>query len=245
MNKITQVINNLTPYKTIRVKNQSHEWFDGELAEQISNRDKVFKKFKKSELYIDELIYKEAKNTVQRLIKEKKKKFFSKKLEENTDEPKELKKLGLPKTKTPPSNICLKENDGLSFCSLSIANNFKEFFSNLARNLIEKLPTGPNKFDINSVREFYKPLNLEENPFHFTKVSENTISDFLKELKTNKATGIDNLSGRFLKDGSKVLATPIAQICNLSIKLSTVPDECKIAKLKPLYKKGKKADPKN
>ena len=80
---------------------------------------------------------------------------------------------------------------------------------------------------------------------HFTKVSENTISNFLKEIKTNKATGIDNLSGRFLKDGSKVLATPITQICNLSIKLSTVPDECKIAKLKPLYKKGKKTDPKN
>ena len=72
-----------------------------------------------------------------------------------------------------------------------------------------------------------------------------TISDFLKELETNKVTGIDNLSGRFLKDGSKVLATPIPQICNLSIKLSTVPDECKIAKLKPLYKKGKKTDPKN
>ena len=80
--------------------------------------------------------------------------------------------------------------------------------------MIEKLPTGPNNFDINSVREFYKPLNLEENPFQnpfrFTKISENTTSDFLKELKTNKATGIDNLSGRFLKDGSKVLATPIA-----------------------------------
>ena len=172
------------------MKNQSSEWFDGELAEQISNRDKLFKKFKKRKLHIDELIYKEAKNTVQHLIKEKKKKFFSKKLEENIGEPKELwknlKKLVLPKTKTDPMSICLKENDSLSFCSLSIANNFKELFSNLARNLIGKLPTAPNKFDINSVREFYKPLNLEENPFHFTKVSENTISDFLKELKTNK-----------------------------------------------------------
>ena len=107
------------------------------------------------------------------------------------------------------------------------------------------MPTGPNKFDINSVREFYKPFNLEENPFHFNKLSENNISDFLKELKTNKATGIENLSGRFLKDGSKVLATPIAQTCNLSIALSTVPDQCKIAKLKPLYKKGKKTDSKN
>ena len=49
----------------------------------------------------------------------------------------------------------------------------------------------------------------------------------------------------YLKDGSKVLTTPIAQIWNNSIKLSTVPDECKIVKLKALYKKGKKTDPKN
>ena len=179
---------------------------------------------------------------MQRLIKEKKKTFFSKKLEEKIGEPKELwknlKKLDVPKRKTPSSNICLKKNDGLSFCPLSIANNFKIIFFQSYTKLNKKLPTGPNKFDINSVRELYKPLNFEENTFHFTKVSEKTISDFLKELKTNKATGIYILSGRFLKDGSKVLPTPIAQICNLSIKLSKVPDECKIAK--PLYKKVRK-----
>ena len=48
VNKITQVINNLAPYKTIRVKNQSNKWFDGELVEQISIRDKLFKNFKKA-----------------------------------------------------------------------------------------------------------------------------------------------------------------------------------------------------
>ena len=78
VNKITQVINNLAPYKTIRVKNQSNKWFDGELAEQISDRDKLFKKFEKSKLHIDELIYKEAKNTVQHLINGNKKKKFAK-----------------------------------------------------------------------------------------------------------------------------------------------------------------------
>ena len=36
--KIIQLINNLALYKTIRVKNQSNKWFDGELAEQLSNR---------------------------------------------------------------------------------------------------------------------------------------------------------------------------------------------------------------
>ena len=38
---------------------------------------------------------------------------------------------------------------------------------------------------------------------------------------------------------------PITQLCNLSIKLSVFPDDCKIAKLKPLYKKGSNIDPKN
>ena len=35
------------------------------------------------------------------------------------------------------------------------------------------------------------------------------------------------------------------KIINLSIKLSTFPEECKVAKLKPIFKKGARADPKN
>ena len=35
VNKITQVINNLALYKTIRVKNQSNEWFDGVLNKYL------------------------------------------------------------------------------------------------------------------------------------------------------------------------------------------------------------------
>ena len=36
-----------------------------------------------------------------------------------------------------------------------------------------------------------------------------------------------------------------AVIINLSIKLSTFPEECKIAKLKPIFKKVAGTDPKN
>ena len=35
------------------------------------------------------------------------------------------------------------------------------------------------------------------------------------------------------------------KIINLSIKLSTFPEECKVAKLKPIFKKGAWTDPKN
>ena len=49
---------------------------------------------------------------------------------------------------------------------------------------------------------------------------------------------MDNLSGRFLRDGAKVLAKPITDICNLSITSGKFPDSCKVAKLKPIYEKG-------
>ena len=60
----------------------------------------------------------------------------------------------------------------------------------------------------------------------FGKVSSASILKILKEFKANKATGVGNLD-------------------NLSIKLASFPDKCKVAKIKPLHKKGLKTDPKN
>ena len=53
-----------------------------------------------------------------------------------------------------------------------------------------------------------------------------------------------NENSLIIKDGATVFAKPISQICNLSIKYSIFPSDCKIAKLKPLFKKGSKTDPK-
>ena len=48
------------PLKERRVKQNSQEWFDGEIADEIKNQDKLFKKFKKSKLQIDKDIYNAA-----------------------------------------------------------------------------------------------------------------------------------------------------------------------------------------
>ena len=65
----------------------------------------------------------------------------------------------------------------------------------------------------------------------------NNLLNLLKSINPTNAAGIDNIAGKFLKEGASVLATPLTQICNLSICLSTFPDKCKHAKLKPLLKK--------
>ena len=59
-----------------------------------------------------------------------------------------------------------------------------------------------------------------------------------RKTQVSEAAGIDNLSGHFLKEGAKVLSKPISNLCNLSLTSETFPDICKVAKLKPLLKKG-------
>ena len=51
-------------------------------------------------------------------------------------------------------------------------------------------------------------------------------------------------SNRFLNEGAEVLVLTLRNIINLSVKLSTFPEECKIAKLKPIFKKGARTVPK-
>ena len=58
--------------KEIRIKNNTQEWFDNEIAEAIIIREKYFKKFKKSNLQIDYDFDNEAKYNTQKLIKQKK-----------------------------------------------------------------------------------------------------------------------------------------------------------------------------
>ena len=140
--------------------------FDKEIAEKLSLRDKLFKKFKSSHLNIDWEIYKKARNEVQRTIKQKKIQYLEEKLSENIAKQKELwqtlKQLGLPNKKNSPSNTCLKNKNGLLFDSMSIAGTFKKYYSSLAENLVLKLPKPLNNFGIQSVKNYYKKCNLNE-----------------------------------------------------------------------------------
>ena len=66
--KLIELVNNIAPLKTARIKNASNKWFDSGIAEKLSIRDKLFKKFKSSRLNINWEIYKEQtrKNSISR-----------------------------------------------------------------------------------------------------------------------------------------------------------------------------------
>ena len=235
--------------KKIRIKGNTKAWFDSEVISIINKRDDYYKKLKSSGLETDKDLLKAAKISLKNMIQKKKRTFFQDKLKENSNKSNELwktlKSLGMNSKNMKKSKICLKENGVTQFEPKKNENIFKTFYSELAGNLVKKLPKPPLKFNTDKTMIFCKKLKPNLEKFELVCITEETIKKLSCCLDVSKVLGMDEIFPRFLKDGTEVLAKPICDIINLSIKLSTFPDKYKIANLTPLFKKGSKTDPRN
>ena len=133
-----------------------------------------------------------------KLIKEKKT-FYKEKLKENIGKPRQLwkalKSLGLRCKKGSISSICLKKDDKTSFDGKTNANTFKEFFCNLASDLVAKLPPPSNKFGKSTALNYYQNiLDLLPNKFNFSNVTE----DFVLKLFNKTLTKVHILNCHWL-----------------------------------------------
>ena len=135
------VIHKVASIKERRVKQNSQEFFDGKIADEIKNRDKLFKKFKKSKLHIDKDIYNVARYKVRKMTFDKKRLFFEKKIKltESIGKPKDLwkalKSLGLPNKISSCEVSALKINNTVEHDANSVLESFKNYYSTLAENL--------------------------------------------------------------------------------------------------------------
>ena len=62
----------------------------------------------------------------------------------------------------------------------------------------------------------------------------------MREFNDNKSCGRDDHYPRILKHCSNSLASPLCTLFNTSFKCGKIPDDCKLANVIPLYKKGTK-----
>ena len=92
--------------------------------------------------------------------------------------------------------------------------------------MVSKLPQSPNVLTESKVASYYDNVKFKDLHFEFSETSPEKILNILKGLNPSKAAGIDNVYGKFLKDGADIL--PISQLCNLPIELNLFPRSCKI-----------------
>ena len=67
----------------------------------------------------------------------------------------------------------------------------------------------------------------------------------LSKLKPGKATGLDGIPPRLLKDAGPEIARPIAYLINLTISKGEIPSGWKAARVTPIFKSGTKSDENN
>ena len=62
----------------------------------------------------------------------------------------------------------------------------------------------------------------------------------IKELKSKKSCGYDEITARILKISIPFIVSPQTYICNRMLTTGTFPDRLKFSEIKPMYKKGDK-----
>ena len=77
---------------------------------------------------------------------------------------------------------------------------------------MKKLPKRPDKYSLNIKIQHYDVF-IQSDSFNLATVSKHTILFISKNTKVFKV-GLDSRSGRFLKDGGKVLAKFVTDLCN-------------------------------
>jgi hypothetical protein len=71
------------------------------------------------------------------------------------------------------------------------------------------------------------------------------IEKIIKELKSKKSCGYDEITARILKISSPFIVSPLTCICNRMLTTGTLPDRLKFSEIKPIYKKCDKTPDKS
>ena len=88
--------------------------------------------------------------------------------------------------------------------------------------------------------EFYRNKHVTEDMFSLGNVTVGQVSKILHSMSSSKATGLDEIPAKYLNDGSSVISKLLTHIINLSITTGSIPDDLKMARIVPLYKKNSK-----
>ena len=213
---------------------------NSQLSQAMSQRDYLHRRAIKSNSPHLWSRYKKLKNYVNKEIQKCKAEYYSNLILENKSNPSALwKTLNEITSRKQSSPISCIEADGLAHCdNQSIAKILNVHFSTIGTKLAMKLKsfiTLPSS-----------PARSTDLPkFVFKPITEEFVRGQLKQLRTNKAIGLDNISARLLKDSASAISKSLTKLFNQSLVTRTFPSLWKFGKVSALFKKGDRCDPNN
>jgi uncharacterized protein YktA (UPF0223 family) len=119
----------------------------------------------------------------------------------------------------------------------NVAELLNSIFSKISEELVKR--TGSRM--TNPVSQHVK-INVNTNTMFLSPITENKMENAAKALKNKLSAGIDEIPDCVVKQCIKVLKRPLTNIYNASLESGIFPDQLKVAKVIPLYKKGDRKD---
>lgn len=77
---------------------------------------------------------------------------------------------------------------------------FKDFYSKVAANLVNRLGAVKNTFDTNSVIKYYSALHIPSESLKFQSLNQRQVFEILSNNDPERAYGLDEILARMLKD---------------------------------------------
>ena len=237
------VADNHAPLMSKKTRGKQTPWMSGQIKKVMYQRDNQLKKAKLSNRDEDWKLYRSLRNQVTAQIRKAKCNYNKKLIQDNSDNPKTFWKtinkiLPNEKKKRVPSAINIDGN--LITDRNMIANAFNLYFIGSVARLTAFLGF-PNKNQGTYISSDYL-IKLSKNSFRFTSVSTNFTIEFLRKLKVRKASGLDQIPARLMRDAAAEICNPLTKIINVSLETGYFPREWKVARVVPLFKSGKITD---
>ena len=121
-----------------------------------------------------------------------------------------------------------------------LVNAFNDHFSTIGSKLANEIPSAANGDE--SCLEY---LNITDQRFCFTPTNSSQVFPLLHKLGKSKATGLDKISARIIRECADLICISICKTFNCSLITGIFPNDWKCAKVTPLFKQGRSSDMNN
>ena len=126
--------------------------------------------------------------------------------------------------------------DGVTYSEISdISNIMNDYFCSVAENLNSTLPTS---------EEYINLIDRCNHNFVLSPVSKAECSSIIARLKLTK-NHVDTIPVKLFVSAREYLKYPVMKIINMSFLKAKFPDELKVGRVTPIFKKGDRSNPSN
>ena len=236
------IVDKHAPLRTARVRARSSPWITSDLKKLMHERNILKIKAHKSNNPNAWMQFKKQRNLVNNRIRLAKETYYQNHFKQCVGDCRKTWRIinELTSRKCEKKSVDSLKLNGISITNpIDLSNEFNNHFSTIGSKLAREISPSPEE-DNNYLK--YLSGSDTDKSFQLSTVTIAQVCSALNNVDVSKATGLDKISARLIRECSDIICVPICHIFNQSINQGIFPEDWKCARVTPLFKDGKRDD---